>query len=179
MDGYELPERAVLGGKEFALNTDFRLCLRLLCYLEESPLPEGLRWRVAAAAFYREPVPEGLLPAAMEYLAKFLAGGADGDRPGPKLIDWQRDASAIMAGVNQVAGMEVRAVEKLHWWTFLSFFHGIKEGQLSLLVGIRDKLRRGQKLEPHEQEFYRCNRAWVRMEKPDPEKERLQKLLNT
>ena len=179
MDGYVLPERAVLGGREFEMDTDFRLCLRLLCFLEESPLPEDLRWRVAVAAFFREPVPEPLLPEAMQYLAGFLSGGRQAEKPGPKLLDWQLDAPAIIAGVNRVAGLEVRSLPKLHFWSFLSFFHGIGEGQLSLLVGIREKLRKGQKLEPAEQTFYRENRAWVRMEKPDPEKEKLLQMLRT
>ena len=161
------------------MNTDFRLCLRLLQYLEDSPLPELLRWKVAVAAFFQEPISDPLLPEAMEYLAKFLSGGRDAGRPGPKLLDWQLDAPAIIAGVNRVAGVEVRSLPKLHWWSFLSFFHSIGEGQLSLLVSIRDKLRKGKKLEPFEQEFYRENRAWVRMEKDDPEKERLKKLLKS
>lgn len=177
-DLYQLPETATIGGREIPIDTDFRLCLRLLGQLETSPLPEVLRWQVAVAAFFREPIPEESLPEAMEFLAMFLSGGNKTERPGPKLLDWELDASAIMAGVNRVAGVEVRSLPKLHWWTFLSFFHSIGEGQLSLLVGIRDKLRRGQKLEAFEQAFYRENRAWVRMEKPDPEKERLEKMLN-
>ena len=178
MDVYKLPEAACIGGREYPIDTDFRLCLRLLRQLEESPLPEVLRWQVAVTAFFLEPVPEAHLQEAMEFLANFLTGGQTTEKPGPKLLDWGLDAPAIMAGVNRVAGMELRSLPKLHWWTFLSFFHSIGEGQLSLLVGIRDKLRRGQKLESFEQEFYRENRAWVRMERPDPEKERLQNILN-
>ena len=177
MDAYGLPEVAVLGGQEIPIRTDFRLCLRLICYLEHGDLPLLLRWQVAVEAFYEAPVAEALLPEAMEFLASFLAGGVQGGGPGVKLLDWQLDAPAILAGVNQVAGQEVRSLPHLHWWTFLSFFHGIGQGQLSLLVGIRQKLRKGQKLEAFEQEFYRQNRAWVRMEHPDPEKEKLKKLL--
>ena len=177
MDHYTLPEAAVLGGQIFPMNTDFRLCLKLMQYLEDGALPEVLRWKVAVKAFFQQPVPEELLPEAMEYLAKFLSGGAAQEKPGPKLLDWQLDAPAVIAGVNRVAGLEVRSLPKLHWWTFLSWFHSMGEGQLSLLVAIRDKLRRGKKLEGYEQEFYRENRAWVRMEKPDPEKEKLKKQL--
>ena len=177
MNGYELPEVAVLGGKCYAIRTDFRLMLKILQYLEDSRKPLPMRWQVALQCFYADPVPPEDEAAAMEYLACFISGGMEQERPGPKLIDWQLDAPAIMAGVNRVAGMEVRQLKNLHWWTFLSFFHGIGEGQLSLLVGIREKLRKGQKLQPHEQEFYRQNRDWVQMQRPDPEKERLQKLL--
>ena len=177
MNGYELPEVAVLGGRRYAIRTDFRLILKLLQYLDDGEKPLPLRWQVALQCFYADPVPPEEASAAMEFMANFIAGGQETGKPGPKLLDWQLDAPAIIAGVNRVAGMEVRSLPKLHWWTFLSFFHGIGEGQLSLLVGIREKLRKGQKLQPHEQEFYRQNRDWVQLQRPDPEKKRLQQLL--
>ena len=177
MNGYELPETAVLAGERYPIRTDFRLILRLLQYMERQDLPLPLRWQVALQTFYERPVPPEAEGEAMEYLANFLSGGRQPERSGPKLLDWQWDAPAIISGVNRAAGTEVRSLPSLHWWTFLSFFHGIGEGQLSLLVGIREKLRKGQKLLPHEQEFYRHNRDWVQMTRPDPEKQRLQKLL--
>lgn len=177
MDGYGLPETAEFLGKRYKLRTDFRLILKLLNYLENGGLPLPLRWQVALRVFYEASIPQEAEQEAMAFLTAFLSGGGQPERPGPKLLDWQLDAPAIIAGVNRVAGVEVRSLPHLHWWTFLSFFHGIGEGQLSLLVGIRDKLRKGKKLDPQEQEFYRQHAAWVRMERPDPEKERLQKLL--
>ncbi len=88
----------------------------------------------------------------------------------------------IVADVNKVAGVEVRAVEFLHWWTFMAYFHAIGEGQLSTLVSIRDKLRRGKKLEKWEQEYYRKNKDKVDLKKHYSaeelaEQERLKKLL--
>jgi hypothetical protein len=157
------------------MDTDFRLCLRLLQFLEASPLPEMLRWRVAIRTFFREPVPEALEGEAMEYLAGFLSGGRAAGRPGPKLLDWQLDAPAIMAGVNRVAGTEVRSLPRLHWWTFLSWFHGIGEGQVSALVSIRDKLQRGKKLEGWEKEFYRQNRDRIQLKKKYSPQELLQR----
>ena len=115
----------------------------------------------------------------MAYLSSFLTCGDPGS-PGPKLLDWQRDAAAIIADVNAVAGREVRAEAYLHWWSFLSFFHSIREGQLSFLVNLREKLRRGEKLEPQEQQFYVNHKDAVvlrRNDPPDPEKQRLLALL--
>ena len=83
--------------------------------------------------------------------------------PGPALLDWEQDAQDIVADVNKVAGQEIRALPYLHWWTFLSWFHGIGEGNLSTLVSIRDKLSRGRKLESFEQEYYRRNRDRIKL----------------
>ena len=119
----------------------------------------------------------------MEYLAAFISCGEKNNaRPGPVLMDWEQDARAIIADVNRVAGLEVRALPYLHWWTFLSFFQAIGEGQLSTLVSIRDKLRKGKKLENWEKEFYRENKQRVDIPKRYSaeelaEQERLKKLL--
>lgn len=177
MNGYILPETAEINGKIYPIRTDFRLMIKLLSYLDDRSKPELFRWQVALQTFYKTPIPPEDSREAMDFLAGFLSGGRKNAGTGHRCFHWQMDAPAILAGVNQVAGQEVRSLPYLHWWTFLSYFHGIGEGQLSFLVGIREKLRRGEKLTKPEQEFYRANRAWVRMEPPDPEKERLQKLL--
>ena len=108
-----------------------------------------------------EEFPEEHLQEAMEYLAQFITCGQQDGKPAPKLIDWEQDAQPIIADVNKVAGTEIRALPFLHWWTFMAWFNAIGEGQLSMLVTIRDKLRRGKKLEKHEQEYYRQNRSRV------------------
>lgn len=64
----------------------------------------------------------------------------------------------------------------------MAFFNGIGEGQLATLVSIRDKLRRGKKLESWEREFYRDNKERVDLKRPYTAEElaqrnRLEKLL--
>ena len=63
----------------------------------------------------------------------------------------------------------------MHWWTFLSWFHGIGEGQVSALVSIRDKLRRGKKLEGWEKEFYKQNREKIRLKQKYSPQEQAQR----
>ena len=181
MNPYTLPASASLGGREYPHRTDFREMLKLMTVLEDASQSPMLRWYTALEYFYLEEIPQPLTAAAMAYLSEFLTCGQPG-RPGPKLLDWQLDAPAIMADVNAAAGRELRSETHVHWWTFLSFFHSIRQGQLSIRVTIRDKLRRGQKLEAWEQEFYREHRQEIRMSAPETaadtaEKQRLQGLL--
>ena len=164
-DLYSLPREKVLGDQVFSLNTDFRRALQILSVLDDPDLPEYVRWLTALCLFYRQEVPAQRRKEAMEYLASFLCAGSEGGQPAPKLIDWQQDADAIISGVNKVAGQEVRALPYVHWWTFLSWFHGIEGGQLATLVSIRDKLARGKKLEQWEKDFYRQNKARVDLKK--------------
>lgn len=183
MELYSLPQQVRIQDCDYELNTDFRVVLQILQALEDASLPEILRWRVALGLFYKCPVPPAHRQEAMEYLAAFLRCGQPEGQPGAKLLDWQQDAPAIIAGVNAAAGCEVRALPQVHWWTFLSWFHAMPPGQLSTVVSIRDKLRRGQKLEGWERDFYRENKKQVELRSPESpedakERERLNRLLD-
>ena len=162
MNPWQLPQQAVFHGRAYQIHTDYRDILEIFSYFEDPDLPVSLKWKIALALFYEREIPDESLQQAMEFLAEFLKGGRqDTERVAPKLLDWQQDAGVIVAEVNKVAGQEIRALPYVHWWTFLSWFHGIGEGQLSLLVGIREKLRKGKKLEPHEKDYYREHKAQV------------------
>lgn len=161
-----LPTSAVIGGKTYPINADFRDILEIFSYFNDPDLPESFRWRIALAVFYEGDIPREQRPEAMEYLCWFLnCGSQEEGKPAPKLLDWEQDAKLIIADVNKVAGKEIRALPFVHWWTFMAWFHAIGEGQLSTIVSLRDKLRRGKKLEAWEKEFYRENKARVDMKK--------------
>ncbi len=162
MTPWQLPTQAVLGGTVYPIHTDYRDVLEIFSYFEDPDLPEYVKWRIALALFYDRQIPPAHMQQAMEFLADFLKGGRqEPEQPAPKLLDWQQDGAVIVAEVNKVAGQEIRALPFVHWWTFLSWFHSIGEGQLSTLVGIREKLRKGKKLDPHEQEYYRTHKHAV------------------
>lgn len=184
MTGWALPKEAVIGGKTYAVHTDYREILEIFSCLQDEELPEFLRWQIALKLFYEGEIPDEDFGEAAEYFRWFiLCGEPEQQEPGPQLLDWEKDAQVIVADVNKVAGREIRELPYLHWWTFYGLFQSIGEGNLSMLVGIREKLHRGKKLEDHEKEYYRRNRERVKLRKKYSaselaEQERLQKLLN-
>ena len=183
MTGWELPKTACIGGKTYGLRTDYRVILRIFSWLQDEAYPAFLRWRIALALFYDGDIPDADMQEAAAYFQWFVrCGQKEEDTPGPKLLDWEQDAQVIVADVNAVAGQEIRELPYLHWWTFLGWFHSIGEGNLATLVSIREKLRRGKKLEAYEQDYYRRNKNQVTMRKKYSaselaEQERLKKLL--
>lgn len=173
---WDLPRKVTIGGTEYGFYGDFRDVLEILAYFQSPELPDFLKWQIALGLFYKEPIPPRLQPEAMEYLALFIGGGqADEGGGGLRLLDWQQDAPLILAGVNQAAGQEVRALPFCHWWTFLSYFHAIGEGPLATVVSIRKKLAQGKKLEPWEKDYYRENPALVNLRKTYTRQERRQR----
>lgn len=64
----------------------------------------------------------------------------------------------------------------------MAWFNSIGDGQLAALLRVRSKLRRGQKLQPWEQDYYRKNKAMVDLRPrltpaEQAERQRLQRLL--
>lgn len=181
-DLWHLPRVAVIGGESYPIHADFRDVLEIFSYLDDPALPEYFRWEIALGLFYEGEIPSEHHQQAIEWLSDFIRCSQP-DTPGPRLLDWQQDAPVILSEVNKAAGCEIRSLPFLHWWTFLGWFHGIGQGQLSTLVSIRDKLRRGKALEGWEKEFYRQNKHRVELKKrctpaEEAEKQRLERLLS-
>lgn len=170
-----LPKTARLGETEYTLHTDFRDILEIFTWLQRQELPEFIRWQVALGLFYEQPVPEELTGQAIAFLEEFLRCGREDTPSGPKLLDWELDADMIIADVNKAAGTELRALPYVHWWTFLSWFHGVGPGQLSTLVAVREAVQKGKKLEPWQKAYFRENRSRVLMQKPLTEQQRAEK----
>ena len=126
-------------------------------------------------------MPRELYQAAYDAAMAFIDRGGDG-RPGPRTMDWTQDAPLIFPAVNRVAGFEVRAVDYLHWWTFLGYFMEIRDSTYATVLSLRQKKARGRRLEKHEKEFWQQNAEICRLksrltEAEAAEKARLEAIL--
>lgn len=74
-----------------------------------------------------------------------------------KLVNWEQDAPLIASAINNIAGKEIRLEPYLHWWTFMSYYLAIGECPLATIVGIRNKIKTGKKLEKYERDFKKEN----------------------
>lgn len=181
---WSLPDALYFGGRAHEINGDYRDILEIFSYFQDPDLPDFLKWQIALGLFYKESIPRKLQVQAAEAMTEFLnCGSAEDNAPVRPLLDWQQDAPLIAADINKTAGLEIRALPFLHWWTFLGYFQAIGEGQLSAVVGIREKLRRGQKLTDWEQTYYREHPGRIRMRQhlsreEKAEREQLQALLD-
>ena len=167
MNAWSLPTSAVIGGTQYGINADFRNILEVLNCLSDESRPLYVRQQMAFSLFYDGVIPYEYQNEAGKVLAEFVDYEIPSGKHSPKLIDWEQDAQMIIADVNKVAGKEVRTAPFVHWWTFLSYFYAIGEGQLSTVVSIRAKKKKGKCLEKWEQEFYRENREKVDFRTPE------------
>ena len=85
--------------------------------------------------------------------------------PPLRTFNWIKDAPILFPAVNKAAGMEVRAVPYLHWWTFMGYFQSIDGDSLfGTVLSIRQKKLKGKKLEKHERDFYNSNKALMALD---------------
>lgn len=164
MNGWSLPESAVIGGRTYKVNADYRDILDIIARLTGPEQNEQTRLYVSLALFYEEfqDMPERDYANAAKWMFEFIrCGEKDDGRSRPKTIDWEQDRALIAADINKVAGCEVRVLPFCHWWTFISWFNSIGDGQLATVVSIREKLRKRKKLSEFEWDFYRHNREKV------------------
>ena len=164
MNPWKLPTSADIGGVQYEINTDYRDVLEIVQYLNDDQMPDFMRWQIAIGLFYEGDIPDEHFQEAAQYIADFISYGEQG-KPGPKLLDWEQDAKMIIADVNKTAGQEIRSLPYLHWWSFMSYFHAIGEGQLSTVVSIRKKLKEKKKLEKWEKDYYRSNKEQIDLKK--------------
>lgn len=179
----QLPKSLEVDGAEYPIHSDFRVALLIFQAFNDVELSSFDKTVVCLECLY-ETVPENTQEAYAKAIW-FLDGG---DTPKPKkapkkLMDWEQDESIIFPALNKAAGYETRAVEYLHWWSFLGLFNEIGEGLYSQVMNIRAKKAKNKKLEKWEREFYNEHRELVDLQKKftveeQEEMERIKQLLD-
>lgn len=161
---YSIPTVVLIDDKLYNIRNkgDYRTILDCISCLEDAELDKTERILSALIIFYAdfsdplELITDSNLERLIHDMFVFFNCGSENDRETQhqrKLMDWEQDAQMICSAINKVANTEVRAVEYMHWWTFMGYYMSIGESLYSTVIQIRDKMIRGKKLEKHETEF--------------------------
>lgn len=167
---YSLPESVEIDGTEYAINSDFRCILDIMEVLSDEELTDQERGYLALGFFYPDfsSMPKEHMKTAIEKVMWFIGGGK-ADNPGKKqpvrLMDWEQDFPLIIGPVNKVIGHEIRSDDHCHWWTFLSAYMDLGECLFSHVIGIRQKLASGKRLDKADREWYAKNKDLVDLKK--------------
>lgn len=170
-----LPTELTVNGKTYPIRSDYRDVLRIIQAFSATDLDDREKIIVCMRQLYchLEDIPAEDIPAAYEAAIRFIEYLPDDGKKTPRTINWEKDETLIFPAINQAAGTEVRALEYLHWWTFLGYFQSIdRESTWGAVLTIRQKRARHKKLESWEQEFYNSNRAICELDTPQDRKTR-------
>lgn len=175
---YELPTEIMIEGCPYKIRNrgDYRIILGAFSVLEDTELDRKERIISALIIFYEDlndvddvfALPN-LESAVMQMYEFFNGDKPDAAKVVKKLIDWEDDSAMICSAINNVAKTEIRSLEYLHWWTFLSYYMSIGESIMSTVVSIRDKIVSGKKLEKWENDYRRENPQYFMWKKKTAE----------
>ena len=153
-------------GKQYPIRTDYRDILKILLAFDDDELdPKEKAYVLLAQVFpdlrsipaedYAEAYTEALAFVSCESVEKLQKQ----KKRSPRMVDWEKDEMMLFPAINRAAGFEVRAVEYMHWWTFMGYFQCIdREDTYGFILSIRQKKAKHKKLEKYEQEFFNANR---------------------
>ena len=161
---YDLPKSLRIGGVEREIRSDYRAVLDICCALSDSELNAIEKALAALDIFYPDfdAMDSSDWGEALEKCLQFIDHGTSHQKKSTKLVDWEQDFPYIIGSINRTAGYEVRAVEYMHWWTFLSLYQEMSSDcTFAQILHIRDKLAHGKKLEKEEREWYNRNRSII------------------
>ena len=148
----------------YEIRSDYRAILDICIALNDPDLDSEEKVIVALKIFYPElnKMPLEDYEEALKKCFWFIDWGEDFDsKPATKLVDWEQDFKYIVAPINRIIGKEVRSMDYLHWWSFLSAYMEIGDCTFQQIVAIRDKNSRHKPLEKHEREWYKRNKNLV------------------
>ena len=156
----QLPTTLDIHGKPYKIRSDYRNILRIFEAFADNEINDREKLLVCLKRLFVDfsKIPQEDYPAAYQAAYRFPA-------------------------VNKVAGMEVRSVPYMHWWTFLGYFESVDpDGLFGTVLSLRQKKARGKKLEKYEQEFWRNNKAIMALDfetaKPKTADEKLSDMFN-
>lgn len=168
----QLPQTLKVCNVDYAIRSDFRDILKIIAAYNDKDLSEQEKVFVCLSRVYKNldkmPKDKDTYAAAFSAATEFMECHLSNDRPSPKVVNWEKDEQLIFPAINKVAGMEVRAVPYLHWWTFLGYFQAIdREDLWGVVLTIRQKKALGKKLEKHEKDFLAANRELCSLERKE------------
>lgn len=156
----ELSTEIELDGAILYLNTDWRDIRHIIKLLNSTEYPQSTIAEACLKIFIDNFEDIIYKQNAIAILFDFISIGEkqNNDKPMPKEFDWEIDFSAIISDMNKISKCEdIRALPYMHWFTFVSIFNSIDEGNTSYRIKIRRKIRNHEKLTKDEKEWVSRN----------------------
>lgn len=169
LDG-PLPQWVEIDGREVPVNSDYRVCLRIMEAFEDDALTAAEKQAVMLELLYPE-LPVNIAEACRQ--AVWFLNGGEEDAPGqthgappPRRYSFTKDARFIFTAILQTHGVDLEKVEYLHWWKFCYLFMDLREDCFfSRIVYYRTQRDKG-KLTPEEREYCEAIRDILDLPRP-------------
>lgn len=162
-----LPTCVMIGGAEYPIRWDFRTSILFELLMQDDTIADEDKMRKALDLYFYNPPPDVL--AASEAIIWFYACGkpdqekaaagqsddAEETASSDRVYSFADDDDYIYAAFMQQYGIDLNAVEGLHWWTFRAMFRALDEKcEFVKIMGYRS-VKITSKMSKEQQHFYR------------------------
>lgn len=153
-----MPQAVLIDGEAVPINTDFRVCLRIIKAMEDKRLTEHEKLTIMLTLLYPE-IPHDTALALRQGL-KFLNLGGEAETEKlrqPPVYNLEKDSAYIYTAFKSTFNIDLETVEYLHWWKFRSLFADLgRDCFFNTLISLRSRRQSG-KLTDSEKDFVRKN----------------------
>lgn len=155
----KFPTKALIDGKVYELNTDFRNCLKIILAFEDDELLDFEKAEIMLRNLYGENIPKNTDEAIRKAIYFLDCGEEDeekkvGTSNSTRLYSFTKDAKYIYSAIKQTHGIDLENVEYLHWWKFVYLFLDLNPNCFFCkIIDLRNKKKKG-KLSKEEKRLY-------------------------
>ena len=131
----KLPDSVVIGGKEYKINTDFRIGMKVESVLTDKTRPEASKAEEMIRLYFPVCPPWIYGKEIVDAISWFYTGNdaetnkkrrtMDGDEK--RHFSFEHDSALVFSAFYQQYGVDLSEVEYMHWWKFKSMFSSLSE----------------------------------------------------
>lgn len=152
------PTSVEIDGREYALNTDYRVGLKCILAWEDQELTAREKTLVMLRLLYKEIPPD--TQKACELAVYFLNCGeekeGESDFPARRVYSFAKDAKYIYSAIRQTHGIDLETVKYLHWWKFCYFFLDLDpDCMFQQMLHLRQQKQQGKLTKEERAVYYR------------------------
>ena len=155
----KFPTKALIDGRVYELNTDFRSCLKIILAFEDDELLDFEKAEIMLRNLYGENIPKNTDEAIRKAIYFLDCGEEDDEKKvgtsnSTRLYSFTKDAKYIYSAIKQTHGIDLESIEYLHWWKFVYLFLDLNpECFFCKIIDLRNKKKKG-KLSKEEKRLY-------------------------
>ena len=163
-----LPQSLIINGVKYPIRTNKDDILKIIKAFNDPDLEEREKVYICLYILIKDfdKLPQEDYQEAFDKAIGFIDCGikSKDSKPSPRLMDWEQDAAILFPAINKVAGRETRSFKYIHWWTFMGYYMNIETGMFAMVLNVRSKKAKHQKLDKWEQDFWNNNRTICKLE---------------
>ena len=134
MDIFEkLPVSVEIGGKEYAMNTDFRVGMRAESVLLDASRPEEFKVMELIRMYFPVVPPIEHMKEIVDKIVWFYTGSEKVkdrkryENDGSRSFSFDFDSELVFSAFYQQYGIDLSEIEYMHWWKFKAMFMSLSE----------------------------------------------------